>query len=85
MVYVQLVTYATRRRTEQAHAGWREDEEEAEVTEEELRSEMKKNPAGSRRGREIGKGHVRRPCGVRDDQCSVYGRSRAKKKFCRQK
>lgn len=36
--------------------------------------------SGSRGGREIGKGHERRPCGVRDDRRSVYGRSRAKKK-----
>lgn len=52
VVYVQLVTYATRRRTEQAHARGREDEEEAEeVTEEELRSEMKKNPVAAALGK----------------------------------
>lgn len=35
--------------------------------------------AGARRGK-IGKGHVHRSCGVRDDRLSTYGRTRAKKK-----
>jgi len=55
VVYVQLVTYATRRRTILACAGGREDSEEAEeaeeVTEEELRSEVKKNPAAAAVGK----------------------------------